>query len=83
MVSVLSAQCDTNKQQAPKHATIRGITISTHGSGRDWGTDVIVGAMESIKKVGATWACTHPYAGIGRNGRVSMRGRWEDRAPTH
>lgn len=39
--------------------------------------------MESIKKVGATWACTHPYAGIGRNGRVSMRGAWEDHAPGH
>ncbi len=82
-VSAVSAQSDTGKQQDPKQPTIRGITISTHGSGRDWGTDVIVGAVESIKKVGATWACTHPYAGIGRNGRVSIRGRWDDHAPAH
>ncbi|MHC4076831.1 MAG: glycoside hydrolase family 113 [Planctomycetota bacterium] len=69
-----------DKQDKP---TIRGITISTHGSGRDWGTSRIVGAMESIRKVGGTWACTHPYAGIGRNGRVSVRGRWEEHAPAH
>ena len=65
---------DTTKQQDPK-PTIRGVTISTHGSGWDWGTDVIDPAMVSIKKVGGTWACTHPYAGIARDGTVSFRTR--------
>lgn len=69
--------------QDQKKPTIRGITISTHGSGRDWGTERIVAAMKSIKKVGATWACTHPYASISRNGRVSARGVWEEGAPKH
>jgi Glycoside Hydrolase Family 113 len=69
--------------QAQKELPIRGITISTHGSGRDWGTDQIIGAMEAIKKVGATWACTHPYAGISRDGRVSARGVWDTGAPRH
>lgn len=69
--------------QGRNQPTIRGITISTHGSGRDWGTDRIVAAMDAIKKVGATWACTHPYAGIQRDGRVSVRGTWEQGAPRH
>lgn len=84
LLNLLPAQ--TGAERVPPQearSTIRGITISTHGSGRDWGTDRIVGAIESIKKVGATWACTHPYAGIGRNGEVSARGLWEDQAPRH
>ena len=55
--------------------TIRGITISTHRSGQDWAIDAIVDTMTAIKQVGATWACTHPYAGIARDGTVSF-GRW-------
>lgn len=53
--------------------TVRGVTISTHGGGRDWGTDDIVPTMREIREVGANWVAIHPYAGIRENGAVRTR----------
>lgn len=58
----------------PSDPPVRGVTISTHGIGRDWGTDNIVRTMQAIRGVGATWVATHPYAGIRGDGTVRVRG---------
>jgi hypothetical protein len=59
--------------------TIRGITISTHLDGRDWGWDAIVPTLEDVRSVGANWVATHPYAWIEADGRV----RFEPIDPAH
>ena len=51
---------------------VRGITISTHGIGRDWGTAAIVPTLEDIRAVGANWVAIHPYASIRADGSL----RW-------
>ena len=56
---------------------VRGITISTHGIGRDWGTDAIVPTLEDIRAVGANWVAIHPYASIRADGSL----RWSDIDP--
>ena len=64
---------------------VRGITISTHGGGRDWAGDEIVSTLRDIKILGANWVATHPYAGISQDGSVGLR-RFEgasDSAPAH
>lgn len=77
----LIAANDGAPEPARRQATIRGITISTHGSGHDWATDAIAGAMTSIKQIGATWVSTHPYARIDVDGQVSYGNRrWGRRA---
>ena len=58
-------------------AEVRGITISTHGIGRDWGTDAIVPTLENIRAVGANWVAIHPYARISADGTL----RWSDIDP--
>lgn len=57
----------------PDKSFVRGITISTHGGGRDWGTDVIVPTLEDIRTVGANWISIHPYARIQADGSVRFR----------
>ena len=34
---------------------VQGITLSTHGNGRDWGSESIRTTLESIRAVGANW----------------------------
>jgi hypothetical protein len=62
---------------------IRGITISTHGGGRDWAHDVMVPTVRDIKTLGANWIATHPYGSIAKDGSVGGRGFDEDAVPTH
>ena len=64
---------------------MRGITISTHGGGRDWASDEMVSTLRDIEILGANWVATHPYAGISQDGSVRVR-RFEgasDLAPAH
>ena len=75
--------------EAPAHAharddgKVRGITISTHGSGQDWGTAVIVPTIRRIRETGAGWIATHPYARIGADGSVRFRAFDPDDAPAY
>lgn len=62
---------------------VRGITISTHGNGRDWGTDVMVPTIRRIRETGAGWIATHPYAGIGGDGAVRFRAFDPDDPPAY
>jgi hypothetical protein len=57
----------------PGDGKVRGVTISTHTDGREWGWDVIAPTMEQIRAVGAGWVQTHPYAGIRADGSVRFR----------
>lgn len=58
---------------ATPDAKVRGITISTHWSGEDWGHDEIVPTIERIRETGAGWIATHPYAGIRNDGSLRFR----------
>ncbi len=49
---------------------VRGITISTHGMGRDWGTDALLGTLEEVRELGAGWISIHPYARIEADGSL-------------
>lgn len=49
---------------------IRGITLSTHGGGRDWGSDGAAQALSEIAGLGANWVAIHPYARIDADGSV-------------
>jgi len=69
--------------QDPDKRIVRGITISTHGIGRDWGTDVIVPTLEEIRAVGANWVSIHPYARIHANGSVSFHDFDPDDPPAY
>ena len=51
-------------------STVRGITISTHGGGRDWGSDAMIPTMEEIRALGANWVSIHPYARINTDGSL-------------
>lgn len=62
---------------------VRGITISTHGGGRDWGSDAIVPTLRDIRAVGANWVSTHPYARIDADGTVRFRPFDPDDPPAH
>jgi len=67
----------------PDKSFVRGITISTHGVGRDWGTDVIVPTLEDIRTVGANWISIHPYARIQADGAVRFREFDPEDPPAH
>lgn len=58
---------------APDHAVVHGITLSTHRSGQEWGTDSIGPTLEDLRSVGANWVATHPYARITATGEVRFR----------
>ena len=54
-----------------RRTTIRGITVSTHGVGREWAdAERMLPTFERIRASGATWVALHPYARIYADGRV-------------
>jgi hypothetical protein len=63
---------------------VRGITISTHGGGQDWGQDVMAPTVRDIKTLGANWIATHPYGSIASDGSVGgRRGSENGTVPNH
>ena len=54
-------------------APVRGITISTHRGGQDWGSDRMPEALAAIRTLGANWVAIHPYARVGGDGSVRTR----------
>ncbi len=62
------------KPSPPKGETVRGITISTHGMGREWANPKVMGpTLKKIRNTGAEWIALHPYARIHEDGRVTWR----------
>lgn len=72
----------------PPGEPIRGITVSTHRSGREWADPrVMEPTFEKIADLGANWVAIHPYAWIRADGTVVWRrrspGRDADDPPPH
>lgn len=78
----LAAPFGASQESASDHH-VDGITISTRGSGRDWGTDVIGPTIEECKATGAKWVSVHPYAWIRNNGAVEFRDFDPEDPPPH
>jgi hypothetical protein len=68
-----SSESESLEPPSRGDGTIRGISISTHTDGREWGWDVMAPTIRSIREVGADWVSTHPYAGIRADGTVRFR----------
>ena len=85
--SVLLAFCclvlSSDGAFADDDLAVRGIIISTHGGGQDWGQDEIVPTLRDIKQLGANWVAIHPYAGISADGSVSLRRYDSSEAPIY
>ena len=58
---------------APASERVRGIFVSTHTSGQEWGEDEMASTLEDIRAVGAGWVAIHPYARIDEDGSVRYR----------
>lgn len=71
----------TSASTFPDASIVRGIIISTHGGGQDWGTDAIVPTLRDVKQLGANWVAIHPYANIAANGTINLR--QGDHPPAH
>jgi len=67
----VAVTCGSAVAQADSES-VRGITLSTHGGGRDWGTDEIIPTLRGIRDVGSNWVATHPYSGIRTDGTVRV-----------
>jgi hypothetical protein len=61
------------KPPAPGSERVRGIFVSTHTSGREWGEDEMASTLDDIRAVGAGWVAIHPYARIDEDGSVRFR----------
>lgn len=57
---------------AADRPAIRGVVISCQTWGHEWGSDAMVEALREVKALGANWVQIHPYAGVSRDGTVSM-----------
>ena len=62
---------------------VRGIIISTHTDGREWGWDAIGPTLEDIAEVGAGWIATHPYAAVRGDGSLRFRDFDPEHPPAH
>jgi len=75
LVCLLSGvvSADGGAPTAPAFPTsIRGVTISTHRSGQEWGSDQMLPTMEQLRDLGVEWIAIHPYAGIRPDGTVRV-----------
>ncbi len=68
---------------AAESERVRGVIISTHTSGREWGWDEMGSTIEDIRAVGAGWVATHPYARIEGDGSVRFRDFDANDPPAH
>lgn len=57
------------------HAIVRGMTVSCHTWGWEWGTDDFARTLDELHALGVNWVAIHPYASIRPNGEVVMRDR--------
>ena len=49
---------------------VRGIIVSTHTDGHEWGLEVMATTLDDIRDLGAGWIATHPYAAVRADGTV-------------
>jgi hypothetical protein len=58
---------------------VRGMTVTTRTSGREWATDAFAAELERLRALGVNWVAIHPYARIQADGSV----RWRALDPDH
>lgn len=63
--------------QDDAHRVVRGMTVSTAGSGRDWGGEGMVSTLRELSALGANWVTTHPYGSISDGSRTRRGGQTE------
>lgn len=64
-----------------RQETVRGITVSTHGIGKEWGSPAVMRpTFSAIKALGSNWVAIHPYAEIRADGSVRVW-RFDDGDP--
>jgi len=61
--------------------SMRGVTVSTHRSGQEWGSDHMRPTMEELRDLGVEWIAIHPYAGIRADGSVRVFGGLDPGVP--
>jgi len=49
---------------------IRGMTVSCHGAGLEWGSDDMARTLDVLADLGVNWVAIHPYGGIRDDGTV-------------
>ena len=49
---------------------MKGMTVSCPGYGRIWGSETMRATLEELSGLGVTWTAVHPYAAVGRDGRI-------------
>lgn len=62
---------------------IHGMTISTHGGGRDWGTEAFDVELDRLQALGINWVAIHPYAGLRDDGSLGFRDLQGEIPPEH
>jgi hypothetical protein len=83
-LTLLALAAATRLPAQPPPEIVRGITISTHTDGREWGTESMSATLRELRDLGANWVAIHPYARIDADGSVRPRGLDElARHPTH
>jgi len=75
--------CTAGTAAAYDSERVRGVVISTHTSGREWGWDVMTSTLDDIRDVGAEWILTHPYARIDGDGSVRFHDFDADEPPAY
>jgi len=80
--AVASAHASSGAAE-PRHDKVRGIVISTHTDGREWGWDVIGPTIDDVREVGAGWVATHPYAPIRGDGSIPFAEFDPDEPPAY
>ncbi len=70
LLALVPAPGRDRAEAAGPHHKLRGVIISTHTDGRDWGSPAMRSTMRDIREVGADWVCIHPYAEIAGDGNV-------------
>ena len=73
----------TNSLAQVDGRVVQGITLSTHGNGRDWGSESIRPTLESIRAVGANWIAIHPYASLSEDGSLRFARFSPDHPPAY
>jgi len=63
-------------------ASIRGVTISTHLSGQEWGSENMRPTLEQLRDLGVEWVAIHPYAGIRDDGTIRVFRPLDPQAPS-
>jgi hypothetical protein len=72
VVSCLVLAAPVTADDASRGTPVRGMTVSSHGYGREWGSDAMRPTLERLRALGVNWIAIHPYAAIRADGGVEF-----------